>query len=179
MLKYVAFMAAALAFAMSAQAQDDEPATVDPDHIASVLEDAGYPVEVVARESAYRQIASKSGTYQFTVEFFDCNAGKECDILLFYLGFRKTDEVTEEGVDAYSDEMANGRAFFDRRGNPVLEFELDLSDGFSDTEFTESLATWDVMVENFAGFLAGRPAPAPAAPAPATPPAEGAAPATS
>jgi len=173
MLRYISGLAAALAVATPAQAQD----TVDPDHIASLLRNADYPAEFFGDVSTYRQIVSRSGNYEFTVEFFDCTARKACEVLLFHTAFKKGDDPpTKAEIDAYSGRQPDGRTFLDRRGDPVVELELDLTDGFSDTEFTDSLKAWDTMLTDFAGFLAG--APAPAAPAAAAAPPE-AAPATS
>ena len=176
MFKYIAATAVALALATPALAEDG----VDPEHIASLLKDAGYPADFNGEQTGYRQIVSKAGNYGFTVEFFDCTAGKACETLLFYTIFKKGDDTpVKEAIDAYSGEQPGGRMFLDRRGDPAIEYEFDLAEGLTDTQFTDSLKSWETMVANYAGFLAGRPAPAPAAPAAAAAPADSETPATS
>ncbi len=160
MINRVVIALAALALATPAHAQ----ATVDPEHIAALLKDAGYPTEFVGEQAGYRQILTKSGDYDFSVELYDCNAGKACELLLLRTTFRKSDSVTKEAVDAYSSQQPQGRMFLDRRGNPAIELEFDLTkSSLTDAQFTDALKSWDTMLVNYAGFLRGDSPPAPAA----------------
>ena len=175
MVKHLAVIAA-LALATPVQAQT---ATVDPDQIEALLKDAGYPAEQIGDQSGYRQVMSRGTNYQFSVDLFDCAAGKACQTVLLYTAFKKADDTpTNEAIAAYSDQHPGSRMFLDRRGSPAIELELDLpDDGITAAWFTDSLKTWETMLAGFAGFLSGQPAPAapaaaaatsaPAAPAPA------------
>lgn len=165
MLKWLAAPVAALALAIPAQAQS----TVDPEHIMTVLKDAGYPAEYFNDDADYRQILSKSGSYQFLVEMYDCVDGKACQTLEFYSNFPMETALTKERLDAYAGPREGARISLDRRGDAVIKQELDLDGegGLTDQQFLDLLKNWETMLTGFAGYLT-QPAAAPAeAPAPA------------
>ena len=165
MMKHFAFVAA-LALAGPVHAQT----TVDPDQVMTLLKNAGYPAEHFGDQSGYRQVMSETGDYQFSVDLFDCTAGKACSTMLFYTAFRPSDKTpTKEAIAAYSSQQPAGRMFVNRSGSPVIELELDLGDdALTPARFADSLKTWDTMLVAFGNFLSGRPSPAAPAPAAAT-----------
>jgi len=146
---------AAFGLAVSAQAQ---AATVDADHIVSVLRNAGYPAEYFSEEADYRQILSKSGDHQFLVELYDCQDGKACETLEFFAGFPMEEPPTEEVLDAYSGPRDGARIYIDRRGDPSIQLPVELSgESLTDAEFIDRLKSWEAMLEGFAGFLVEKP----------------------
>jgi len=166
MTKRAAFLVAATAIAipvpMPAHAQD---ARVDPDHIMTVLKDAGYPAEYFNEDDDYRQILSKSGDYQFLVEMYDCEAAKACQTLEFYSNFPMDEKPTKERIDAYAGPREGARIALDRRGDAVIQQELDINGegGLSDEQFIASVKNWETMLTGFAEYLtepAGKSAPA-------------------
>jgi hypothetical protein len=170
MIKAIA-VTAALALALPAHAQD---ATVDPDHIIQVLKDAGYSAEYFNEEMDYRQILSKSGTYNFLIEMYDCEDGKSCDTLEFYSNFPMDEAPTQAKLDAYSGPSDGARLSLDRRGEARVQQEFDLAGGApTDEQFLNKLKTWETVLANVAAYLHDQPAPgAPAAPAAAEAPVE-------
>ena len=117
MMKPAAVLIAALAIAVPARAQE---ARVDPEHIMTVLKDAGYPAEYFNQDKTFRQILSKSGNYQFLVAMWDCVDGKECQTLEFYANFPREQKPTKEQLDAYSGPREGVRIWLDRRsGHPA------------------------------------------------------------
>jgi len=154
MMKRLAAVAA-LALALPAQAQE---ATVDPDHILSLLQDAGYPAEYFSEEADYRQILSKSGNHQFLVELYDCQEGKACGTLEFFAGFPMDEPPTELALEAYAGPRDGARIYIDRRGDPSIQLPVELpGSGLSDAEFVDRLKSWETMMTDFAGFLAEKP----------------------
>lgn len=159
MLKWLAAPVAALALALPAKAQS----TVDPDHIMTVLKDAGYPAEYFNDDADYRQILSKSGNYQFLVELYDCEQGKTCDTIEFFAGFPMETPPTKEALDGYSGPREGASISLDRRGEPRLVLPVDLPDeGLTDAEFLDKLKNWETIMAGFVGFLTAKPAEAPA-----------------
>jgi hypothetical protein len=175
MIKHLAIIAA-LALATPAHAQT---ATADPDQVVALLKEAGYPAEPFGDQNGYRQVTSKAGDYEFSVDLFDCTAGKACELVLFYTAFKAGEDMpSKEAIAAYSGQQSAGRMFVDRRGAPVIELELNLAEGaLNPAQFADSLKTWETMLNGFADFLSGRSAPAAAVPAAATAAAEAPAPA--
>ena len=148
MTRRVAFLIAAMTIAVPAQAQD---ARVDPDHIMTLLKDAGYPAEYFNDDDDFRQILSKSGDYQFLVEMYDCVDGKACETIEFYSNFPLDVAPTKEKLDAYSGPREGARIALDRRGDAVITRELDINveGGLSDALFIEQVKSWETMLTGF------------------------------
>jgi len=163
MIKRTAVLIAAIALAVPAHAQE---ARVDPEHIMTVLKDAGYPAEYFNRDKGFRQILSKSGNYQFLVEMWDCVDGTACQTLEFYANFPMEEKPTKERLDAYAGPREGARIVLDRRGDAVIKQELDINapGGLSDEQFISHVKTWETMLTGFAEYLTQAPsASAPAA----------------
>ena len=171
MAKRIAFLIAAMAIAAPAHGQDEPEVKVDPEHIMTVLKDAGYPAEAYNQDKGYRQILSKTGDYQFLVEMYDCEDGKNCETLEFYSNFPMDDKPTKAQLDAYAGPREGTRIALDRRGEPTIRQELDLGDsGLTDEQFIDHVKTWETIIAGFTAYLR-QPAPAPAAAAAAPAPA--------
>ena len=166
MIKRVVFALAALAIAAPAPAQ--EPPTIDPDHLMTVLKDAGYPSENYGNEKDYRQIlVSKPGIHQFLVEMYDCEDGKTCNSLEFFVTFPMNNPPTKEAIAAYTGPHDGASIDTDRRGAPRMIMDIALPDeGLTDAAFLEQVRSWETIMVGFNNFLAGKPVEAgPAAPA--------------
>ena len=162
MIRLAAMLIAAMAIAVPAHAQE---ARVDPDHIMTVLKDAGYPAEYINDDDDYRQILSKSGDYQFLVEMWDCVDSKACQTLEFYSNFPMEEKPTKERIDAYSGPREGTRIWLDRRGDAVIRQELDINapGGLSDEQFIAHLKSWETKLAGFAAYLTKAPSASAAA----------------
>jgi hypothetical protein len=160
MIKRTAMLIAAMAIAVPATtpalAQD---ARVDPEHILTVLTDAGYSPEAVNQDKGFRQIIAKSGDYRFLVEMWDCVDGKACQTLELYANFPMEEKPTKERLDAYSGPREGARIWLDRRGDAVIRQELDINapGGLSDEQIVAQIKTWETMLAGFAAYLAEAP----------------------
>ena len=162
MFKPAAFLIAAMAIAVPAHAQE---ARVDPEHIMTVLKDAGYPAEYFNQDKGFRQILSKSGDYQFLVEMWDCVDGKACQTLEFYANFPMEEKPTKERIDAYSGPREGARIWLDRRGDAVIRQEVDINapGGLSDEQVVAHLKTWETTLKGFTDYLTQAPSASTAA----------------
>jgi len=158
MLKRVVFTLAALALAMPAHAQ--EAPTVDPDHLLDVLKGAGYPAENFSHEKDYRQLLiSKPGFHQYLVEMYDCEDGKTCNTMEFFVTFPMDHPPTREAIAAYTGPHEGATLDTDRRGAPRMVMDVFLPDeGLTDAAFLEQVHSFETMMAGFNNFLAGKPA---------------------
>jgi hypothetical protein len=161
MTKGVVLTLAALALAAPAQAQ--ESPTVDPDHFMTVLKDAGYPAENFSHEKDYRQLlVSKPGSHQFLVEMYDCENGKTCNSMEFFVTFPMDHPPTREAIAAYTGPHEGATLDTDRRGAPRMVMDVFLPDeGLTDAAFLEQVASFETMMTGFNNFLSGKPAAPP------------------
>jgi hypothetical protein len=149
MIKRLAAIAG-IALAVPAQAQE---ATVEPDHLMTVLKDAGYPAEYFNEDLDYRQILSKSGDYNFLVEMYDCTDGKACEILELYSNFPMESAPSEEMLDAYPGPLDGARLSLDRRGEARIQQEIVIDGGLSDERFIERVKAWETVLAGVVAYL--------------------------
>lgn len=156
MIKPAALLIAAMTIAVPAHAQD---ARVDPDHILTVLKDAGYSAEAVNEDKGFRQILTDAGDYRFLVEMWDCVDGKACQTLEFYANFPMDEKPTKERLDAYSGPREGARIWLDRRGDAAIRQELDINapGGLSDEQIVAHVKTWETVLKGFATYLTEAP----------------------
>jgi hypothetical protein len=153
MIKRVALLVAAACLAVPAEAQE---ARIDPDHVMTVMKDAGYPAEFFNDDADYRQILSKTGNYQFLVEMYDCVDGKSCQTLEFYSNFPMEEKPTKQKLDAYSGARDGASISLDRRGDVVVRQELDI-EGLADDQLVARLKGWETMITDFVAYLTAAP----------------------
>lgn len=167
MMKRTALLVAAIAIAIPAHAQD---ARVDPEHIMTVLEEAGYPAENFSEETDYRQILAKGADYQFLVEMYDCVDGKACQTLEFYSNYPKKPELTKERLDAYPGPREGTRIVLNRAGDATIRRELDINGdgGLTDEQFIAHVKNWETTLNDFFAYLSEPAGTSPAAEAAGT-----------
>jgi hypothetical protein len=156
MIKPTAMLIAAMALAVPAHAQE---VRVDPEHILTVLKDAGYEAETINEDKGFRQILTKAGDYRFLVEMWDCVDGKSCQTLEFYANVPMEDKPTKERLDAYSGPREGARISIDRRGDAVIRQELDINapGGINDEQFVAHVKTWETVLDRFVTYLSEAP----------------------
>ena len=171
MIKRTAMLIAAMAIAVPASTPAlAQEARVDPEHILTVLKDAGYSAEAVNEDKGFRQILADAGDYRFLVEMWDCVDGKACQTLELYANFPMEEKPTKERLDAYSGPHEGTRIWLDRRGDAVIRQELDINapGGLSDEQIVAHVKTWETTLASFAAYLTQAPS-TPAAAAAAEP----------
>ena len=156
MINRVVLSLAALALATPAVAQ--ESPTVDADHFMTVLKDAGYPAENFSNEKDYRQIlVSKPGLHQFLVEMYDCEDGKTCNSMEFFVTYPMDHPPTKEAIAAYTGPHEGATLDTDRRGAPRMVMDIFLPDeGLTDASFLEQVQKFEGIMTGFGNFLAGK-----------------------
>ena len=128
----------------------------DVDHIAGVLERAGYAPEL-GTNAGERFTAARTNGYKFLILPQDCDEARiNCRSVQFYIAFNPRQSPSLEAMNAYARDNRWGRIYLDRDGDPALEFDLDLErGGMSEDLFLDNLAYWEAAIQAYAKFVFG------------------------
>ena len=128
----------------------------DVDHIAGVLERAGYAPELGAN-AGERFITAQANGYKFLVLPLGCDDNKSnCRSVQFFISFNPQSSPSLEAMNNYARENRWGRIYLDKDGDPALEFDLDLErGGMSEELFLDNLAYWEATIDAYAKFVFG------------------------
>lgn len=128
----------------------------DVDHIAGVLERAGYAPEL-GTNAGERSITAQANGYKFLVLPLGCDDSRSnCRSVQFFISFNPQSSPSLEALNSYARDNRWGRVYLDKDGDPALEFDLDLErGGMSEELFLDNLAYWEATVDSYAKFVFG------------------------
>lgn len=147
---HLAGWAAAAAIVSAVPARAELVNASDPAAIKAIVESRGWPATLVTPEGEAPYIETSHDGIKFVILFMNCDAGKQCRTLQYYMGFNDAKGVTAEKLNLWNREKRFGRAYRDEAGDPILEMDLDLDfAGIPRENVGESLNTWAMLMTAF------------------------------
>ena len=126
----------------------------DPATIKAIVESQGWPATVVAEEGDDPYIESNRGGLKFLVLFMNCNEGKQCKTLQYYMGFSDAKDISLERLNQWNKDKRFARAYKDDAGDPVLEMDVDLDfQGIPRENVGETFNTWASLMDSFRTYV--------------------------
>lgn len=126
----------------------------NPQTIKAVVESQGWPATIVANPGDDPYIESGRNGLKFLVLFMNCEEGKQCKTLQYYMGFSDAKDVTLDRLNQWNKEKRFARAYKDDAGDPVLEMDVDLDfQGIPRENVGESFNTWASLMDSFREFV--------------------------
>ncbi len=145
---------AAAALIPTTPAQAELVNATNPATIKAIVESQGWPATIIAKEGDDPYIESNRGGLKFLVLFMNCDEGKNCKTLQYYMGFSDAKDVTLERLNQWNKEKRFARAYRDDAGDPVLEMDVDLDfEGIPRANVGESFNTWASLMDSFREFV--------------------------
>lgn len=148
----LALSASALFAATPAQAElvnARNPAT-----IKAIVESQGWPATLISKADEDPYIESNRGGLKFLVLFMNCDEGKNCKTLQYYMGFSDAKDVSLDRLNKWNKEKRFARAYKDDEGDPVLEMDVDLDFGGIPRENVgETFNTWSSLMDSYREFV--------------------------
>jgi hypothetical protein len=148
----VAFGASALLAATPAHAElvnASDPATIE-----AIVESQGWPATIVTKPGDDPYIESSRGGLKFLVLFMNCEDGKKCKTLQYYMGFSDAKDVSLDKLNKWNKDKRFARAYQDDEGDPVLEMDVDLDfAGIPRENVGETFNTWATLMDSFREYI--------------------------
>ena len=150
-----AIVAAAAALALSAAPAHAELVNAkNPATIKAILESQGWPATLVTKDGDDPYIESNRNGLKFLVLFMNCDEGKNCKTLQYYMGFSDAKDVTLEKLNKWNKDKRFARAYRDDEGDPVLEMDVDLEyAGIPRENVGETFNTWATLMDSFREYV--------------------------
>ncbi len=139
---------------MVAPAQAELVSASDPQAIKAIVESQGWPANLVAPPGEDPYIESSRNGLKFLVLFMNCEAGKNCRTLQYFMGFSDADAVPLERLNQWNKEKRFARAYRDDEGDPILEMDVDVDfAGIPRENVGETFNTWAALMDSFQQFI--------------------------
>ncbi|MBU0864023.1 MAG: YbjN domain-containing protein [Alphaproteobacteria bacterium] len=149
-----ALIAGAAAFFVAAPAHAELVNATDPATIEAIVESQGWPATIVAKPGDDPYIESNRNGLKFLVLFMNCDEGRKCKTLQYYMGFSDTKDVSLEKLNQWNKDKRFARAYKDDAGDPVLEMDVDLDfAGIPRENIGETFNTWASLMDSFREYV--------------------------
>ncbi len=126
----------------------------NPATIKAIVESQGWPATIVTNEGDDPYIESNRNGLKFLVLFMNCDEGRKCKTLQYYMGFSDAKDVPLERLNQWNKDKRFGRAYRDDAGDPVLEMDVDLDfAGIPRENVGETFNTWASLMDSFREFV--------------------------
>lgn len=121
----------------------------DPDGLADAMRDHGYRAELTTDGQGDPRIKSATAGINFSVYFYGCTDGRECDAIQFSAGFDLETGSDAPAMNDWNKRKRFGKAYIDDENDPYLEMDLNFEGGMTRDNFRDNLVLWDSLVGDF------------------------------
>jgi hypothetical protein len=132
------------------QSAGETVSRITPQQMASVLRNRGNRAEIVTENDRTR-IRTQIGNRRVTVFFYACN-GEGCQSIQYRALFEKNERFTLAFVNAWNYEKRFAKAYLDSDNDLVLEWDVDFDGGVTVGFISESVQTFQTMLNAFDRF---------------------------
>lgn len=149
-----AFALGAAALFSTTPAHADLINAANPATIKAIVESQGWPATIITKEGDDPYIESSRGGLKFLVLFMNCDEGKKCKTLQYYMGFSDAKGVSLDKINKWNKDKRFARAYKDDEGDPVLEMDVDLDfAGIPRENVGETFNTWASLMDSFREYV--------------------------
>ncbi len=152
--KHAAVALSASALLAASPARAELVNATDPATIEAIVESQGWPATIIAKPGDDPYIESNRNGLKFLVLFMNCDEGKKCKTLQYYMGFNDAKDVTLDKLNKWNKDKRFARAYKDDEGDPVLEMDVDLDfAGIPRENVGETFNTWATLMDSFREYI--------------------------
>ncbi len=143
-LSVVLFVGAAL------QAAAQNIIAENPTQMADALRNFGYRAELLKDDGGDPKISSSTGGANFSIFFYGCTNGQNCDAISFSAAFDLDTGSTLELMNTWNQKKRYTKAYLDDEIDPIIEMDVFLgSGGVSIDNFRIWVDTWERALGDF------------------------------
>lgn len=138
----------------AAPAQAELINATNPAAIKAIVESQGWPATLITKAGDDPYIESSRNGLKFLVLFMNCEDGKQCKTLQYYMGFNDAKDVSLDRLNQWNKEKRFARAYRDDEGDPVLEMDVDVDfAGIPRENIGETFNTWASLMDSYREFI--------------------------
>lgn len=140
-------------------AQETTLGRIMPRQMAAILRERGNSAEITTENNRTR-ITTEIVGLRTSVHFYSCN-DDGCQSIQYRTLFRRNERFTLAFVNAWNFEKRFAKAYLDRDGDLVLEWDVDLDGGVTVAYVAETISTFQAMLNTFNRFTPADSSPSP------------------
>ncbi len=155
MLVRLAFAVSVL-FAAATGVNAQQTVTADPNTIAEIIKDEGFRAGIKSDSSGNPRITSTSQGVRFSIYFYGCENGRNCDSIQFQAGFDFNDPQPADVVLRWNREKRFTRAVLTDNGDPIIRLDVNLDGGVTRANFQDTFDIWTILLGQFRDHIGWR-----------------------
>lgn len=122
----------------------------NPTQMADALRSFGYRAELLKDDGGDPKISSSTGGVNFSIFFYGCTNGQNCDAISFSAAFDLDTGSTLELMNAWNHKKRYTKAYLDDEIDPIIDMDVFLgSGGVSIDNFRVWVDTWERALGDF------------------------------
>ena len=119
------------------------------DTIISTLENNGFSVDMTTDGDGDPLIESTDDNEPFSIHFYGCTNGKDCEYINFEEGWDLPNGTTPDVIEKWNEDRVWGRAYLDSENDPWVDMSVNLKGGISAENFDDSVSWWWSVIRDF------------------------------
>ena len=145
-----ALLLAAAATVMAVPANAQSVTATNPDTVIQALQSAGYTARRTTDEYGDPQIESAYSGSNFSVFFFGCEEGRNCNSIQFHASYEMQQVPGAQVFADWNRTKRYARAFLSANNHPTIEMDINLDGGsISRALLVDSLELWGTLMSDF------------------------------
>jgi hypothetical protein len=119
------------------------------DAMMTALDNNGFRVKLSMDKDGDPLFESTDDDEPFTIHFYGCSAGKDCQYIQFEEGWDLKNGTTPDVIAKWNQQMVWGRAYLDSDNDPWIDLAVNLKGGVSAENFDDTVSWWWSVLRDF------------------------------
>ncbi len=124
-----------------------------PDTVVEALQSAGFKAQLDKDDLGDPKIDSAASGYNFTIYFYGCKDGKECNSLRFATVFEDDGTNTPELANRWNKVKRFAQMSAQDNGSLQVAYDVTTAGGVNQTNFADAVDWWQVMLSELRAFF--------------------------
>ena len=125
----------------------------DPQIIAALIEDNGFPAEITVDGVGDPMIMTSANGYDFQIYFYDCIENADCQALQFGAYFDMVDGMSLTRAQDFNKERRWVKVYLNDENDPIVEMDYNLRGGVTAENFNDTLEWWRITMGEFVTYI--------------------------
>ena len=125
----------------------------DPQIIAALIEDNGFPAEITVDGVGDPMILTSANGYDFQIYFYDCIENADCQALQFGAYFDMVDGMSLTRAQDFNKERRWVKVYLNDENDPIVEMDYNLRGGVTAENFNDTLEWWRITMGEFVTYI--------------------------
>jgi hypothetical protein len=125
----------------------------DFDAIVAAMEENGFQVELTTDKSGDPLIRSTDKQEPFSIQFYKCTDGKDCQFMQFISGWDLPNGVQLQTLQDWNSKKVWGQAYRDDKKDPWLALPVNLKGGVTAENLSDMIDWWKTLLKQYAEFI--------------------------